>query len=304
MTEKPLVSIGLPTYNRAKWLPRALDALLSQTYRNIELIISDDASSDETETICREYAKKDSRIRYIRQPKNITQLPNFRFVINEARGKYFMMAADDDWWEPTFIETLYRALEENPEYGVAMSSIAFVRSDGSLIRESIFQGRDDISTFDRYKLFYRCLLFAGKIGYYLYGLFRTEVARKFMQRPFPKCVRFDHVIVSEITLLTRFYSVQQVLYKKTVYQIPFVTRYANDPAGQAYVNKKGRRYVTYFYCIFSYIFTSPFIPWQRKIRALAIIYPYIIVRSIPMVLYYGYPKTHRFLKKIKTAVWF
>lgn len=302
MTEQSLVSIGLPTYNRAKWLPRALDALLFQTYQNIELIISDDASSDETEKICREYAQKDNRIRYIRQPKNITQLPNFRFVINEARGKYFMMAADDDFWDPKFIETLYTKLEESPEYGACMSSIAFVREDGSLIREAKFEGKDDIGTFGHYTLFRRANMFAGKIGYYLYGLLRIELARKFMQRPFPSCVRFDHIIVSELTLVERFCSVPETLFRKTIYQTPFATRYVKDPAGKAYQRKRGRRYFKYFYCMFLYTASSPFIPVQRKIVALLFVYPRVVVTSIPMVLYYGFPKTHSFLKRIIRSV--
>ena len=81
-SSKPQVSIGMPVYNTdEKFLYTALDCLLKQSYSNFELIISDDCSTDSTSRICREYAKKDSRINYIRQEKNMGALPNFNFGI-------------------------------------------------------------------------------------------------------------------------------------------------------------------------------------------------------------------------------
>lgn len=108
----PLISIGMPVYNGAKYIRKALDSLLEQTFADFELIISDNASTDATESICRRYAEQDSRIRYIRQPKNIDALPNFQFVLNEANGEYFMWAASDDEWERNWVDGLRSALEK------------------------------------------------------------------------------------------------------------------------------------------------------------------------------------------------
>jgi len=92
----PAVSIGMPVYNGEAYIREALDSLLGQTFIDFELIISDNASTDGTEIICRGYASGDSRIRYVRQDRNVGAVGNFEFVLNEARGEYFMWAAHDD----------------------------------------------------------------------------------------------------------------------------------------------------------------------------------------------------------------
>ena len=100
---KVTVSIGMPVYNGGKSLRTALDSLLSQTFTDFELIISDNDSNDETEIMCREYEKLDKRIRYIRQKTNIGAMPNFQFVLDNATGDYFMWASHDDYWYEDFI---------------------------------------------------------------------------------------------------------------------------------------------------------------------------------------------------------
>lgn len=110
----PLVSIGLPVFNGESFLRRVLDSLLSQSFSNFELIISDNASNDKTREICDEYAARDARIRYIRQARNLGGLENFNFVLDQARSQYFMWAAVDDQWDPEFIRSLLTSLEKDP----------------------------------------------------------------------------------------------------------------------------------------------------------------------------------------------
>jgi len=107
MNRLPRVSIGMPVYNGEKYIREALDSLLAQTFTDYELIISDNASTDGTEAICREYVARDSRIRYVRQNQNRGALANYQFVLDEAVGEYFMWAAADDVWDVNFIERLY-----------------------------------------------------------------------------------------------------------------------------------------------------------------------------------------------------
>src|SRR5713226_3275180 len=97
MPEQSLVSIGLPTHNRSASLRRAIASALAQDYRPIELIVSDNGSTDETETICRAAAEHDSRIKYLRQPENRGAAANFQAVLDHARGDFFLWLADDDW---------------------------------------------------------------------------------------------------------------------------------------------------------------------------------------------------------------
>jgi glycosyltransferase involved in cell wall biosynthesis len=99
----PAVHIGMPVFNGEKTIHRAIDSLLRQTFSDFELIISDNASTDETAAICRDYAARDSRIKYFRQKKNEGATTNFIFVLNQASADYFMWAAADDQWAPTYL---------------------------------------------------------------------------------------------------------------------------------------------------------------------------------------------------------
>ncbi len=112
-----LLSIGLPVYNGESFLRETLDSILSQTYKNFELIISDNCSTDSTRDICEKYAGKDSRIRYIRQPHNIGALNNFLFVLNVASGYFFMWNAADDVITPMeYLQKLIGKMGNNYDY--------------------------------------------------------------------------------------------------------------------------------------------------------------------------------------------
>jgi hypothetical protein len=101
-------------YNGASTLGLALDSLLAQEYRGFRLVISDNASTDATASICESRAATDSRIVYVRQARNIGVVPNYADVLQQAESPYFMWAADDDLWEPAFLGTLVDALERDP----------------------------------------------------------------------------------------------------------------------------------------------------------------------------------------------
>ena len=120
----PAVTIGLPVFNGESTLREALDSLLAQTFGDFELIISDNGSTDRTPETCRSFAARDARVRYVRQPHNRGALWNFSFVLDQARGRYFMWAAADDLWAPAFIEENARVLDAEP--GV-IASISRVR---------------------------------------------------------------------------------------------------------------------------------------------------------------------------------
>lgn len=110
------VTIGMPVYNGEKFMHAAIQSLLQQTHRNFELIISDNASTDMTGSICREYALKDKRIRYFRQPQNFGPGHNFKFVFDKACGEYFMWVSCDDVFSKNFVEINHKFLSDNPDY--------------------------------------------------------------------------------------------------------------------------------------------------------------------------------------------
>lgn len=258
-----LVSIGLPTYNGSVTIRRALDTLLAQTYGNFELIISDNASTDETGKICEEYAAKDMRVKYIRQKENIGPLANFKFVTTIAQGDYFMWAADDDWWDPKFIETLVKGLEENPEHGVAMSSYDLLWADGSLKNRVIFSGELDLTRKSQKEVFKK-MLFDAPIHVFIYGLFRREFLQKLMRRSLPRCARHDRVLMAEAALSTRFFTAQPVLYFKVRSDLPISERdtYKGDPMASAVTGPLAR--TSYFLTLPVWLLSSSLIPFSRK----------------------------------------
>lgn len=117
----PKVSIGVPVYNAERYLRTALDSLLAQTYADFELLISDNASTDATEAIYREYATRDARIRYSRQPVNKGAAFNFNAVMRMATGEYFMWAAADDLRDPDFLRLAVAVLDSDPSCGLVFS---------------------------------------------------------------------------------------------------------------------------------------------------------------------------------------
>lgn len=119
----PKVGIGMPVYNGEPFVRKALDSLLAQTFIDFELIISDNASTDATGRICQEYAAKDARITYIRQSLNMGPAANFQFVLDQARGEFFMWAAADDMWRKDCLEKLVEVLESDNEIVLAFSNV-------------------------------------------------------------------------------------------------------------------------------------------------------------------------------------
>lgn len=116
MTERiPKVSIGMPAYNSEQWISMAIDSILEQDFRDFELIISDNASTDGTEEICREYAARDSRIRYYRKPINVGASDNYNAVFLAARGEYFKWASSNDFCRLNFISSCVGILDNNPD---------------------------------------------------------------------------------------------------------------------------------------------------------------------------------------------
>lgn len=126
---QPLVSIGIPTYNRSKSLIRALESALRQDYQNIEIIISDNASSDNTEELCQRYASKYPNIKYSRFPENLGPHENFKQVLKASSGDYFMWLADDDFIDENYVSECLCMLRENDDVVIAGGRATFL-SDG------------------------------------------------------------------------------------------------------------------------------------------------------------------------------
>lgn len=111
----PRVSIGMPVYNGEHYIREALDSLLGQTFADFELMISDNASTDKTEAICRDYAGRDRRVCYHRNEHNLGLVANYNRVFEMARGEYFKWASSNDVCEPTMLARCIEMLDNNPD---------------------------------------------------------------------------------------------------------------------------------------------------------------------------------------------
>lgn len=166
----PLVSIGVPVYNGVPYLAQALRSLQAQTYPDIEIVISDNASTDETEALCRELAANDLRIRYERSPRNRGLVWNHRNVLAMARGEYFMFAPYDDYFAPSYVEACVMALEREPRHSYVFAETVLVDAAGGRIGREISRQRlDDPSPSVR---FWDVLVVQGGINFY--GVGRRE----------------------------------------------------------------------------------------------------------------------------------
>ena len=108
----PLVSVGIPTYNRCTMLQTAVDSILKQTYPNIEIVISDNASTDGTREYCLGLAANFNHVRYYRQENNVGATANFKFVLGMARGEFFFWQADDDLVDPLYVQLVLEGLHD------------------------------------------------------------------------------------------------------------------------------------------------------------------------------------------------
>ena len=170
----PRISIGIPTYNGAHRISKALNSIFEQQYGNLELIISDNASSDDTATLCerviREHPEAD--IRYFRQKENVGILRNFESALMRATGTYFMWVADDDMLAPGVLLQYVRFLEEHPDYASVTGKITYWKGDDMLFDEQFTLEQD--SALARVTTFYAGVRWTGMV----HAFMRRELAHR------------------------------------------------------------------------------------------------------------------------------
>lgn len=257
----PLVSVGLPTRNRAHLLPTALRSLLNQTYRNMEFIVSDNASTDETEHVVLSLKEKDPRIRYIKQRENIGSIKNHEFVLKQSGGAYFMWASDDDSWDPRFVEKLVAVLEAHPDYGVAMSHyyqrLVTQKGEQISLREHYFTDK----TYQ--KIYAMYLHQRGHLSpIFFFGLYRTLLLKSIVRRGLPISSQGPMVFLCEVALATRCYSVPEPLHTRLQNARSRIERHPDHPFALA--ERKPFALTHYLLFIFYWLLTSPVIPLSRK----------------------------------------
>ncbi len=208
------LSIVLPVYNGENYLEESLDGLLGQSYEDFELVISDNASTDSTAGICRRYAKQDSRIRYIRQPRNIGLAPNRNFLVSQVKGELYKEASHDDLWARDLLKCCVEALDEHPQAVLAHCWTAAVDGTGNVTQALDYPlATDSPSAPERF----RSMLFGtGDEDYGIiraddqYGVIRTSVVRRVA--PLGSYYHADRTLMAEIALHGPFHQAPDWLY--------------------------------------------------------------------------------------------
>lgn len=203
----PLVSIGLTTYNRPQALSNALKRLLSQTYTNIEVLIADDnPGSTENEKAVEPFLS-DSRVKYLRKDLNEGMNINFGFALSHAKGKYFMWAADDDYWDVNFVKACVTELMNNQDVVMACCDTVFIDNE---YRE-IGYAKECIDTrgLDAYGRFEKYFLNSQKCNFGFYGLYRIEMLRRLY---FPNYISNDRLMMLELSLRGSFAQLPRKLF--------------------------------------------------------------------------------------------
>jgi len=207
VTNRPLVSIGLPVYNGEKYLDAALRSLLNQTYSNLELIICDNASTDATQEISLKYAVSDPRIRYYRNETNIGGANNHNLSFEYAEGKYFRWAAHDDLVAPDLIEKCVEFLEQNPDIVLCCTDCRLI--DEVSIAQEVYYCVSGSSP----DVFKRFVQLAGH--HYCYeasGLMRRDaVEQTGLFRNYPDA---DRTFLVHLGLLGEFHRIAEPLFQK------------------------------------------------------------------------------------------
>jgi glycosyltransferase involved in cell wall biosynthesis len=204
----PLVSVGMPVRNGARYVAAAIESVLAQTFRDFELVIADDASTDGTAEICRAYAAKDPRIRFHANGRNLGLADNHNRVVELARGRFFHWMGADDAHDPRFLERCLAALAAEPEAVLAHTAIRVIDEEGRElgVRENRVAGSDARDPATRLA----AVLFDCPFCSAMYGLFRTDVLRRTsLMLPFHNS---DRTLLVEAALAGRFVHVPEPLF--------------------------------------------------------------------------------------------
>jgi glycosyltransferase involved in cell wall biosynthesis len=205
--QRPRLTIGMPVYNGANYLAETLDLILSQTFTDFELLISDNASTDSTGEICRAYAARDSRIHYQRLAANLGAARNFNRLVDMARGDYFKWAAHDDRFTPDFVERCIAVLDREPDVVLCFARAQAIDEHGYTVE--LFDSKQRLASSRATERFYECIN-VPHAQTSVFGVIRTSILRQ--TRLIGAFSSSDRVLLGELTLLGRFYEISDILF--------------------------------------------------------------------------------------------
>jgi glycosyltransferase involved in cell wall biosynthesis len=206
--ERGLVSIGVPVCNGENYLPAALESILCQTYGRIEVIISDNGSSDATEAICRRHASSDPRIRYCRSDINRGAAWNFNTVFNLARGEYFKWWAHDDLCDPSYVSKCVEVLDADPSIVLCFSMTTIIDERGNPVRE--YDDQMDLRYAMPDRRFRQTLFREARACNAQFGVIRAHELEK--TKLIGRYAASDQILLAELALRGKIYQIPECLF--------------------------------------------------------------------------------------------
>jgi glycosyltransferase involved in cell wall biosynthesis len=212
--KSPKISVGMPVYNGELYLRDAITSVLCQTMRDFEFIISDNASNDGTEEICRDFAKQDDRIRYTRNSENLGAARNYNRVFELACGRYFRWANADDLFKPELHEKCAAVLDGNPRAVLTYGKTEIIDESGSVLHpyEDNLNLQQELAR-ERFLAFFRQVGLTNVI----YGLMRADAMRKTNLFGDGTMPAVDTRFMAELTLQGTFVEIPEVLFYRRMH---------------------------------------------------------------------------------------
>ncbi len=268
----------MPVFNGEHWMPRAVQSLLNQSFRDFELIIVDNASTDASFKLA-SALRRDPRVRIVRNEVNIGGIGNFRKVLSLARGEYFMWAAVDDLWLPGFVAALVQDLDQHPSAAVAMSAIRRIGKGGKLGSVVRFRGARDPWGMSPLALAW-ALASSRKYNYFISGLFRRSVLKTVS---FPVGVSPEKVPLTELALSSRFRYVDEILHHRQLHPKKTEERYPDDPYARLLASGAWGD-LHHLWLMFAAIVSSRTVPLGRKLLAPVVVAMNAAARFYPWLV--------------------
>lgn len=222
-TSIPRVSVGIPVFNGEPFVRATLDSVLGQTFEDLEIVISDNASTDGTESICREYARKDPRIRYVRNRENIGLAKNFRRVVELATAEYFKLANADDLCGPDLVSQCVRVLDGDPTTVLCYGKTTLIDAEGRSLQP--YEDGLDLRSPSVTERF-RTALQRVRLVNVLQGVMRTDALRQ--TALLDTYVGADMVLVIELALRGRFHELPERSFQRRIHAAAFSSQASEE----------------------------------------------------------------------------
>ncbi len=261
--ERPRVTIGMPVRNEARFLHRAIESIVAQSCSDFEVIISDNASEDETASIAQAYARRDNRIRYVRQPKNVGAIENFNIVMRAAKGEFFLIVAGHDILSIDYLAVLVRGIEEDDRAVLTFGEVVWIDKEGTEIPrpKKLFIDMsgitDPVTRFN--------LVMWGDPNM-IYGLIRLDALRK--TNLVPRTLVPGVLLLGELAILGGFVYVEDACWYRRMNRDPETREARIRRYCDTFFARPRRRILPYWRIPFLYLYSTLTIPLKgpRRLR--------------------------------------